>query len=540
MAQRSAWRQREELFKSAFALTADVSRDTLLRRVLDIAIELGRADHGSLVLFGGDGEVQELVSSAVARERRRLDRVSVETGVVGQVLREARIVRLAQLDDDPSLVGFPRDRAICPFLGLPITLWGAVFGVLCLGRQAGSPEFDAEDEHEMELLGAQVGIALDHSRLLQEARTRERALVAVQEVCHAILEGRDTDAVLRLVATWAGQLAGADTAWVNTPGPAGDTLVLRAASGARAEAIEGMRFPAEGSISGEVMRSCSPLLVDDVASDVRVNQPVVRIGGMGPALFVPLAGGDQVLGTLSVANTVGGKPFCRDDVLLLQAFAAEAGLALQHGQIRSDLERLALLEERERIAMDLHDGVIQALFVVGLSLQAAQEVAEDAAEVADRLGDAVGSIDQTIRDLRDYIFGLQPEEVTEHQLERALRDVATTFQRSAGVPTLLEVDPKAAALLAHAAADVTHIAREAMSNVVRHSGAGSMTVRLRVSDDAVLLEVSDDGSGFDVESAEGRGNGMVNLRSRAEALGGMLTIESHLGEGSTVRLQVPI
>ena len=540
MSQRGEWRRREELFKRAFELTAEASTDTLLRKVLDLALELGGADHGSLVLLGPDGDVHDLVTSGVEQERRKLDRSSIDAGVVGKIITEAETLRLTDVAEDPSLVGFPRrNGAPSPFLGLPITLWGRVFGALCLGRCHGAPEFDDADEREMALLGAQVGVALDHARLLQEARVRERALVAVKEVSQAILEGLSTDEVLRLVARSARELAGASTAIVNTPDPSQGSMMLRVAAGSQAEALEGMTFSVEESFAGDVMRTGAPLLIDDVGMDGRMNQPVVRIGGMGPALFVPLAVGDHTFGTLVVARKAGGRCFRDDDVLLLQTFAAEAAVALHYGQIRIELERLSLLEERERIAMDLHDGVIQALFVVGLSLQAAQEVTDDPEEVGIRLADAVGSIDQTIRDLRDYIFGLQPGELEDHRLERALREVAGVFQRSVGVSTLVEVEPEAASLLADRASDVTHIAREAISNAVRHSGAECVTLTLRSAEDSVLLEVSDDGAGFDPEQADGQGNGLVNLRNRARALGGVLTIDSKPGAGCTVRLRVP-
>lgn len=539
MSQPGDWRRRERLFKRTFGLTADVSPAAMLRRVVDLACELGEADYGSLVLLAPDGDVQAFITSRVDEERRRLTRSMVDAGVVGRIVSAGHTVRFASLGEDPSVIGFPRDRGASPFLGLPLTLWGNVFGAICLGRQHGSPEFEEATEQEMALVGAQAGVALDHARLLQEARVRERALVAVNEVSQAILEGGATNDVLRLVARWARELAGASTAFVNTPDPTGEVLVVRAAAGERAEGVLGMTFPENESISGEVMRSRSPLLVEDASSDARVYSPIVRVGGLGPALFVPLAVGDQVFGTMSVANERGGRLFSDDDLLLLQTFASEAAVALQYGQIRTELERLSLLEERERIAMDLHDGVIQALFVVGLSLQAAQSVTDDPEEVAARLADAVGSIDRTIRDLRDYIFGLQPGEMASHQLDRALRDVVSVYPSSGGVSTLVEVDPRAASLVSAHAAGITHIAREAMSNAVRHSGAELVTLRLRVGDGEVVLEVTDNGSGFDPCQAEGRGNGLTNLRARAEAMGGVLEIDSELGRGSAVRVRVP-
>ncbi|HEV8115442.1 MAG TPA: GAF domain-containing protein [Acidimicrobiales bacterium] len=533
------WRKREELFKRAFELTADISPSVLLRRVLDVAVELGDADHGSLVLLSPDGEVQEIVTSGVAHERRMLSRSLVDSGIVGRGVAGGQPIRLAKLGEDCSVVGFPRNRGSQPFLGLPITLWGRVFGAICLGRRPGA-EFDEEDEREMALLGAQAGVALDHARLLQEGRVRERALIAVNEVSQAILEGSPTDEVLRLVARWARDLAGAAMAFVNTPDATSHLLTLRAAAGERAEAAVGMVFPVEESISQEVMRSGLPLQIADCAADERVYQPIVRIGNVGPCLFVPLAVGDRAFGTLSVANEPGERGFSDEDLLLVKTFAAEAAVALQYGQFRDELERLSLLEERERIAMDLHDGVIQALFVVGLSLQSAQAVAHDAEEVGVRLADAIGSIDRAIRDLRDYIFGLQPHELADHQLERALRDVATVFQRSGGASTLVEVEPEAAALLTPHAADIIQICREAMSNAVRHSGADRVTLTLRSTGAAVVLEISDNGSGFDPGRAMGTGNGLTNLGVRAKSLGAVLHIDSELGAGSTLRVSVPV
>ena len=540
MSLRGDWRRREELFRCAFALDVEDAPSALLSRVLDLARELGEADHGSLVLFAADGEVVELVSCGVANEQRRLDRAAVDAGVVGRIVAEAQPLRVARLGKDPSLVGFPRGDEPAPFLGLPISLWGKVFGAICLGRRAGEPEFNDDDEHEMALLGAQVGVALDHARLLQAGRVRERALVAVKEVSLAILEGLETDEVLRLVARSACDLAGATMAFVNTPDASGECLVLRAAVGERAEATVGMTFPVSESISGDVMRSRAPLLVENAASDPRVYQPVVRIGHVGPVLFVPLAVGDQVFGTLSVANEPGGRWLSNDDVLLLQTFAAEAAVALRYGQIRAELGRLSLLEERERIAMDLHDGVIQALFVVGLSLQTAQAVANDPAQVVTRLEDAVGSIDRAIRNLRDYIFGLQPTELADDQLERALRDVAVVFQRAGDLTISVDVDCEAAASLTDRAADVVQAAREAISNAVRHSGGDKLTLRLSVDGGQALLEVSDNGSGFDLHEAAGHGHGLSNLQSRSEALGGTLRIDTEPGQGSAVRIRIPV
>lgn len=260
-------------------------------------------------------------------------------------------------------------------------------------------------------------------------------------------------------------------------------------------------------------------------------------------LGVPITVWGRVSGALCLGRPEGGPEFNEEEEQEALRLGRHLGIALSQARVLDEArssERLSLLEERERIAMDLHDGVVQALFVVGLSLQAAQAVPDDAQEVAARLADAVGSIDGAIRDLRDYIFGLQPEEVDDHQLERSLRDVAATIRRSSGVTTLVEVEAEAASKLAGDAPAITHIAREAMSNAVRHSGGDRVTLRLRQENGEVALEVCDNGSGFDPRRVEGSGNGLSNLRARAESLGGELRIDSEAGVGSIVCVRVPV
>ena len=365
------------------------------------------------------------------------------------------------------------------------------------------------------------------------------ALLGVRQVSEALLQGNGTNEVLQLVACLVRELAGAALATVATPDPSGESLVLRVADGDGAEAIVGRAFPGAGSASGEVMRTGRPLFLNDAASADWADQPALGVGGKGPTLVVPLAGDDHPLGTLSVGNGSGGRQFGGDDLELVGTYAGEAAVVLRHGQIRTELERLSVLEERERIARELHDGVVQALFVVGLSLQAAQAEVDDPEETGRRLADAVGSIDRAIRDLRDYIFGLQPGELADRQLEWALHDLAETFQRSGRVSTSVEIDPEAAALLASRSVDVIQAAREAMSNAVRHSGGDHITLCLALAGRDVVLEVLDNGKGLDVDREEQAGHGLANLHSRAEALGGALDIRARPGEGTRVRLRVP-
>jgi signal transduction histidine kinase len=282
------------------------------------------------------------------------------------------------------------------------------------------------------------------------------------------------------------------------------------------------------------------VVLADASGDPRAYQPVVRIGEVGPVMFVPMSLRGRTFGTLAVANRVGGRAFNSDDLVLVEAFARQATVAVEYGRAQRELKRLAVMEERERIAKELHDGVIQSLFAVGMGLQATAALSRDP-EIGRRIESAVGEVDRVIRDLRNYIFGLRPGILADRQLDQALRELAKDFEERSGITTVVEVDATVAAELASVAPDLVQLSREALSNVGRHAAATTCRLSLyRSPDGAGVLEVDDDGRGFDVAASAGKGQGISNLRSRAAGLGGRVDIESSPSEGTTVRVTIPL
>jgi signal transduction histidine kinase len=247
----------------------------------------------------------------------------------------------------------------------------------------------------------------------------------------------------------------------------------------------------------------------------------------------------SAFGTLAVANGAGGRPFDEEDLALVQTFAGQAAVALEFGRAQQDLQRLVVMEDRERIAKELHDGVIQSLFAVGMGLQATGIMSRDP-ELQRRIESSVEEIDRVIRDLRNYIFGLRPGILADRQLDQALRGLAEDFQEKTGVVTIVDVDPRIAAELSSRAGDVVQVVREALSNVGRHAQAATCRIALRAQDGRAVMEIDDDGTGFDLEWARGRGQGLGNLQGRATALGADMSIESAAGKGTAVRLSIPL
>ena len=236
--------------------------------------------------------------------------------------------------------------------------------------------------------------------------------------------------------------------------------------------------------------------------------------------------------------------FDEEDERVLWVLATQAAIAVENARLYDDserksreLQRLQVLEERERIAKELHDGVIQSLFAVGMSLQGLAAATDDE-DMARRLEAAVEDVDHSIRDLRNYIFGLRPGILADRQLDQALKEMASEFGTRSGVVTVVVVDSEAASQLASRAGDVVQLAREALSNVGRHAAATTCRVSLQRGDTGLFLEIDDDGRGFDVDLTTW-GMGLSNLRARVEALGGVLQVESTPGEGTTVRATFP-
>ena len=386
----------------------------------------------------------------------------------------------------------------------------------------------------------QAGKLLGFAKITRDITERKRQddrLRAVLEVAQATLEGRREQELLRLIAQRARALVESALSIVVLPDPDGEMLTIAAADGQRADAILGSQVPLVDSVTGQVLATGRPLVLDESPSASGARASVVGAGRIGPLLAVRLASGDRVLGALVVSNEPGGGRFTDGDRRLVELFAAQAAVTIDYMRVRDDLQRLAVLEDRERIGRELHDGAIQELFAVGMGLQGMAIMATDPA-LRGRLEATVGQVDEVIRDLRNYIFGLRPGLVADRHLSQAMQDLAEQLERQHGVACAVEVDQAVAARLAGRAADIVQLAREALSNVGRHASAATCRLSLRGEPDFAVLEVEDDGSGF-VPGKDAEGWGLRNLEERAAALGGSLDIASAPGEGTTVRLRIP-
>ncbi|HYV01236.1 MAG TPA: GAF domain-containing sensor histidine kinase [Actinomycetota bacterium] len=533
--------RKDLLIEAGLALASELSLPAVLQRIVELAVRVTGARYGALGVLGPGGQISEFHTEGVTQEQRRaIGHIPVGRGILGVLIREAEPLRLHDIKEDPRSVGFPPNHPPMQlFLGAPVKARGRVFGNIYLTREPGARDFTPEDEEALVVLASQAGVAVENARLYDEAQQRERRLEAVREIATAILAGIQPETILDLVAGRARELVGADLATLATPGLEPGTLVIDVADGEHAEELRGTVFPRDESVSGEVIASGEPVVLEDAAKDGRAFQPVVKLGEMGPAMFVPLIVRGSAFGTLAVANRAGGRLFGQEDLAFIQTFAGQAAVALEYGRAQRDLQRLAVMDDRERIAKELHDGVIQSLFAVGMGLQATSTISRDP-DLQRRIESAVEEMDRVIRDLRNYIFGLRPGILADRQLDQALRGLAEDFQEKTGVVAVVDVDPRIAAELSSRAGDIVQVVREALSNVGRHAQAATCRIALRRENGRAVVEIDDDGTGFDVEWARGRGLGLGNLHERAKTLGADLTVDSALGSGTTVRLSISL
>jgi signal transduction histidine kinase len=528
----------ERLLEGGLTLAADLSLPATLQRIVELAAGLTGARYGALGVLGRDGVITELITTGISdRERAALAHIPHGRGVLGVLIDDARPLRLHDIADDPRSVGMPPDHPpMRSFLGVPVMASGRVYGNLYLAEKDDGEDFEADDERALTLLAGQAGAAIEAAQLHEEVQDRAQRLEAVRAITTAILAGTDTGEVLTLIVGHARALIGADLATLALPVD-DERLAVEAADGLLATELLGTIFPAEGSVTGEVMRTGKAVVLADAAGDARTAQPIVA-AGVGPAVFVPLAVRGRTLGTLTVANAAGGPLLRETEVQLVETFAEQAAVALEYARLQGELQRLAVLEDRERIAKELHDGAIQSLFAVGMGLQGSALLATDS-ELRDRIQNAVEELDRVIRDLRNYIFGLRPGILADRQLDQAIQGLVEEFQRRTGVVAIAQVDPAVAADLGGRAADVIQLAREALSNVSRHAKAVTCRVSLYRDEGGGILEIDDDGRGFDPARLPGTGQGLRNLRERAEGLGGRAEIDSTPGEGTRVRVTIP-
>jgi signal transduction histidine kinase len=411
------------------------------------------------------------------------------------------------------------------FLGVPVRIRDEVFGNLYLTGKRGGGDFTEDDEAVLVALGAAAAVAVENSRLYEAARRQQRWIQASAEVTTRLLSGSAPGEVLAGITRQARELSGADLAVLALPDDEGRRLTITYADGDGADATRGLLLPAGESLSGRVLATGEPLTAADFAADERAWKAARgAMSQIGPAVVFPLGAPGNVRGVLTVGRRHGALPFPQAEADVVASFAAQAGVALELAASRAEAERLSLYQDRDRIARDLHDLVIQRLYATGMSLEGTMPMITRP-EVASRVTHAVDAMDETIKDIRATIFALHDrDDAAQPDLRAAIVALVEEMTPGLGFAPSLRLGAGLAAPVGGEVAEQALAAlREALSNAARHAGASHVDVTVDVAPDGILaVQVADDGSGM---AAGTRRSGLSNLASRAEELGGELRLE---------------
>ncbi|GHG25086.1 GAF domain-containing sensor histidine kinase [Streptomyces zaomyceticus] len=536
-----------QLLEAMRSVGTGLELHSTLDRICETAAELADARYAAIGVVDDEGKgLSDFVTFGVddetaARIGRRPDG---HAGLLGALIQDPQTIRLADLSTDPRAAGFPPGHPpMRTFLGVPIRVQGEIFGNLYLAEKHGGGEFNDYDVHMVRVLATEAGIAIGNARLYEAARQRERWIDGSVAVTTALLSGGDADDALTVVAEQARRLADADAGIVLLPAEEGG-LEIVAVSSPRPTKSLGVVIPPESAVVERLLDG-EAVFVADASTDPRMISRLTS--PYGPSMMLPLQSGGRVLGALATPRVRGARQFTEMERTLATQFASQAALALMMADAQRDRERLAVYEDRDRIARDLHDLVIQRLFATGMMLESAQRRSIVPA-VREGVGKAVDELDVTIQEIRTAIFALQqgPAEAPSGLRTRVLREI-----NMAAVPLGFKPAHRFLGAIDATVGDLTGknliaALREALSNAFRHAEA----TRIEVVVDAgvtlpdgsagVRLEVADDGIGI---PAGGRRSGLRNLARRAESLGGASWCGPGLGEdggGTTVVWEAPL
>jgi len=524
------------LLRASREIASDLALPHVLRRIIEAARELVQARYAALGVLSPDSGLEQFIHVGVDDATvARIGHLPEGKGLLGALIDDPRPIRLGTITDDPRSGGFPDHHpAMKSFLGVPIRIRDEVYGNLYLTEREGG-EFTAEDEELVSALAATAATAIENARLYDEARRRQLWLEASTEITRQLLS-TEGEPPLRVIARRLHDMAEADVVTVVLPTADEKHVMVEVATGEQAKTLTAVTYPIEGTLSGVAIKSGRPVLVGDVRQERNFTVHLSEVMPVGPVMAIPLVGAARIRGALMVGRLHGRRRFNEADLDMATTFANHAAIALELSDARLDQQRMVLLEDRDRIARDLHDHVIQRLFVAGLTVQSvASGLSGD--RRGERLAQVVGDIDATIRQIRTSIFELRgalgPETGT---LRTQLVDVAAELTETLGFsPRLRFTGPLDAVVPEPIVEDLLAVVREALTNVARHAQAGQVDVEVAATSAQLSVDVIDNGIGIG-EAA--RRSGLANLRERAQRHGGELTTPDH--EGTHVRWTIPL
>jgi two-component system sensor histidine kinase DevS len=539
------------LHRASLELVGDVSLEHLLERIATLAREQAEARYAALGVLDEKGKLEKFIPIGMTEEDiKKIAHLPCGKGLIGVLMNTEEPLRVPVIQNHPSSVGFPPHHPhMTSFLGVPIRAGDHQLGQIYLTDKIDAAEFTADDEKIIQMLAAYAAAAIQNARLVKQMKQRDLALTRrsedltlLNEIATTLTSSLELDEILnKTLASIMGYMK-VEAGEIFLLEDDKQTLRMVLHRGQAAEAFwTRNRFQIGEGVIGRVAQSGQPEISSDLAQEAQFLRPAVVKAGFHQMVYLPMKSGENLIGVMSVA-TRAVEPLDESGLQLLSAVANWAGLAVDNARLHQNSRRLAVLEERDRIGMDLHDGIIQSIYGVGLSLEnALHTVDEDTGLAKVRIKESIEGLNQVIRDIRAYILDLRPRQMGNDGLMNGLKRLATEYRANTFSEVSLKGPQKGLEDLPQVnALALFHICQEALANAAKHAAAKKVDINVWTTSDRVLMEIRDDGKGFVIEKMSTTiGHGLSNMQTRARGVGGDIDISSAPGGGTTILAWVP-
>ncbi len=539
------------LHKSSLELVQITALDTLLQRIAALACEQAEARYAAVGVVGPGGDLEAFIPVGMSEEEvARMPAPPRGLGLLGVLMHSQESIRIAHISKDPRSVGFPKNHpSMESFLGVPIRHGGRHIGQIYLTDKIGASEFTESDQLMIEMLAAYAAVAIINARIYRELVQRDRILTRrnenlalLNELSSTLATSTDIEQILDKALTQVLDYLQLEIGEVYLR-PENSRQLKRVMH--RGHIVNALwakdKYNLGEGVVGKVAKTNQARLISMNNPDGSDLHPDVFNGEFHQVACLPITGRQGVVGVLCLASC-HPRPLDELEMQFLATIGSWVGTAIESVRLNLQGRRLAVLEERERIGMDLHDGIIQSIYAVGLTLEHARLlVKSDTGGMVQRIEQAISDLNHTIRDIRTYILDLRPRQLYNESLMEGIRRLVQEFRANTLLSVNLQGSEEDMATIPDTQAlALFHICQEALANIAKHARARTIAVTLWKATDRYLMEVADDGQGFDVEKMRLTiGHGLANMQTRARNVGGDVDFSSEPGAGTTILAWVP-
>ena len=540
------------LYQASKDLIGDFSLETLLERIVRLAQAQVEAEYAALAIRDEDGSVVNFIHSGMSRDQvDQMPHPPEGKGLLGELQNKNKVIRIPDIQSDPRYSQFPpRHPEMTSMLGVPIITGERILGQIYLTNKIGADEFTEDDERLMKTLAAYAAVAITNTQLYNHVLERDKTLnqqyedlSLINQVAEGVASSWDIKEIMSRTLKSVLLYLDIETGEIFLKDRGAKDLRLALVRGDDFDAFYTKSvFRIGDDVVGKVAGLNKALVVYNLDTDPRILRPAIAKAGFTCQAVIPLQATREVVGVMTLSSKKD-RTYSVRELDLLTTIGMWAGTAIQNALLQQQTKHIAILEERERIGMDLHDGIIQSLYSIGLTLDYVKAILEEnQKESQEKLEFATDGINSTITDIRAYISDLRPRQMQENKtFIENLGILLQEFETISKIDSNLEVKTEPPLDLTYQnTLALFRIAQESLSNTARHSKASKTDLTLWDEDGSIFLEIKDNGKGFNIDKTEANlGHGLANMQRRSRKVGGGIKIDSTPGKGTIVVAWVP-